>query len=75
MRDGFHGPRLDFYRILRKYISKQGHFSLYDWAWNALNKEDETGTVIKDRFTGVEYRKMLVPNRIKCSTVYLGIPI
>ena len=62
IRDGFHGPNLDFYPVYYENIfQRPGYSSLYDWAWNALNKEDETGSsLIKERFTGAEYRKMLV---------------
>ena len=47
--------------ITPMYFPTQGRHSLYDWAWEALNREDVDGnSLLKDRFTVVDYRKMLM---------------
>ena len=62
IREGIHQSNLDFYPVYYTNVfSNPGRHSLYDWAWEALNREDVDGnSLLKDRFTVVDYRKMLM---------------
>ena len=37
-----------------------GRYSLYDWSWSALSKQDvEENSLISDRFGSIDYRNIL----------------
>ena len=62
IREGIHQANLDF-SVYYTNISNPGRQSLYDWAWEALNKENTNGSsLLKERFAVVDYRRMLLSN-------------
>ena len=62
IRDGFHVRDIDFYPLYYTNLFTQpGRYSLYEWSWNALSKQDVNGESLIGRyFTEVDYRRMLL---------------
>ena len=65
IRDGFHVRDVDFYPVYYANLFTQpGRYSLYDWSWSALSKQDVEGnSLISENFGPVDYRKMLLSNQ------------
>jgi|GEM_PF-4746467 len=65
IRDGFHVRDVDFYPVYYVNLFTQpGRYSLYDWSWNALSKQDVEGrSLISEHFGPVDYRRMLLSNQ------------
>ena len=65
IRDGFHVRDIDFYPLYYANLFTQpGRYSLYDWSWSALSKQNVEGdSLINERFGPVDYRRMLLSNQ------------
>ena len=61
IRTGMHQPNLDFYQLYHdNAFGRPSSQNLYTWAWRNLEKEDETGAKLTDRFTVNDYRMLLL---------------
>ncbi len=65
IREGFHQSNLDFYPVYYENVfSEPAQLILYNWAWEALSKEDVQGnTLAGSNFTTIDYRQLLVSRR------------
>ena len=61
IEEGRHAANIDWYDVyLENLFGSPGKQKLTSWAWDNINKVDESGSNLLSRFTAQEYRKLMV---------------